>query len=234
MTLKIGKLALGKTPRIAAGFKDHTSPGLIKKARQMGLDIAEMRIDQYASFERGHVLKEIAKFKDFPKIATIRSRKEGGNWNLSEKERLSLFKAVLPKVHAVDIELSSTKILAPVVKAARAAGKTVIISYHNFKQTPKTAILNKTLKQAKARGADIVKIAAMARKRADVQALAVFTLDNADKNLITIAMGERGSISRISFPALGSLITYASFGGTTAPGQLSYEKTAALLKILYP
>lgn len=233
MTLKIGKLPLNGTPRIAAGFKDHTPLGLIRKARKGGLDIAEMRIDQYASFARGHVLKEIAKFKDFPKIATIRSRKEGGNWNLSEKERLALFAAVLPKVQAVDIELSSTAILGAVVKAARAAGKTVIISYHNFKQTPKPAVLNKTLRQAKARGADIVKIAAMARKRADVQALAVFTRDNADQNLITISMGERGSVSRVAFPALGSLITYASCGGTTAPGQLSYDKTAALLKVIY-
>ncbi len=232
--IKIGKLCLNGIPRIAVSFRDHTPRGFLRKAREKGVDVAELRIDQYTSFDPAHVLNEITKFKNFPTIATIRSREEGGGWNLSEKDRLSLFKAILPKIDAIDIELSAKAILAPVVKAAHAAGKLAIISYHNFERTPKGGVLNRILKQAKSSGADIVKLATMTLSGADIRALAAFTLAHADKNLIAITMGAQGVISRILFPALGSLITYASFGEPTAPGQMRYERTLDLLRIFYP
>ncbi len=232
--IKIGKLTLNGTPRIAVVFRDNTPQDLLRKAKENGLDVAELRIDQYTSFDRNHVLKEISKFKNFPTIATIRSHKECGGWNLSEKQRLSLFKAILPKIDAIDIELSSKEILDQAVKAAHSAGKLVIISYHSFDQTPKADVLNKIFEQAKSLGADIVKIATMALNRTDIQTLAAFTIANSGKNLITIAMGTQGVISRIFFPSLGSLMTYASLGEPTAPGQLHYDMTFDLLRILYP
>ena len=82
-------------------------------------------------------------------------------------------------------------------------------------------------------GADITKIAAMALGGKDVQRLAAFTIENADKNIITIAMGSEGTCSRVLFPALGSLLTYASLGESTAPGQLPYSDTFDILRRLY-
>ena len=232
--IKLGKLILNGTPRIAVGFNDRTNPTILMDAKKLGLDIAELRIDQYSSFEKKHVLKQISKFRHFPTIATIRSKKEGGGWNLSESARLQLFETIIPKIDAIDIELSSKEILPKVIKKAQSAKKSVVISYHNFDRTPDVRALSKILKEAKTLGADIVKIATMALRKADVQALAAFTSANASQNLVTIAMGSEGLISRIFFPVLGSLITHAYLGEPTAPGQLHYEKTFDYLRLFYP
>ncbi|MBI3307659.1 MAG: type I 3-dehydroquinate dehydratase [Candidatus Omnitrophica bacterium] len=231
--LKIGKLVLGVTPRIAVPFKDHAAGRILRQAKRAGLDIAELRIDHYSSFESRHVLKEISKFRQFPTIATIRSKREGGKWNLSEAARLELFRGVSGKVDALDIELSSKQILSKVIKLARKAKITVIVSYHNFDKTPGLKTLSRIAKKAKTAGADIVKIAALAKRQKDVQTLAKFTVENAPLNLITIAMGPHGRLSRVFFPALGSLITYAHLGKKTASGQLSYGETSGFLKTFY-
>lgn len=232
--IKLGKLILDGTPCLAVGFKDGVSAKTIDDIQKNGLDIVELRIDSFSSFDKPHVLKEISKFKNFPIIATIRSSKEGGGWNLSETDRLSLFEELIPKVDVVDIELSSEKIVKDVVKTAHKSGKLVLISYHNFDRTPDVKELNKIISKAKKLGADIVKIATLALKREDIQKLAAITLENKSKNLVTIAMGAEGVISRILFPALGSLITYASLGQPTAPGQLDLSATFDLLRKLYP
>jgi 3-dehydroquinate dehydratase-1 len=45
-------------------------------------------------------------------------------------------------------------------------------------------------------------------------------------------MGDAGVASRVLFPALGSLLTYASAGTQTAPGQLDLDEAVALLRRL--
>ena len=232
--LKLANLDLNGTPRVAIGFKDKISSEVLKEIADFGLDIVELRVDQYSSFDTAYVVQEVKKFRAFPSIATIRSAMEGGGWNLSEKKRKDLFENILPHVDAVDIELSSKEILKEVVAKAHKAKKLVFISYHNFDKTPTAEKLNQVIKEAKASGADVVKIATLAKNIEDVQVLAEFTIKNSSKNIITISMGSEGVISRIFFPSLGSLVTYASLGGATAPGQLDYALTVDLLRRMYP
>jgi 3-dehydroquinate dehydratase-1 len=232
--INLGLKKLDGRPRIVLSLNDATPPDLIQEARQLGLDLVELRIDQYASFDSKHVLREVGRFKDCSTIATIRIKAEGGVWNLPEQERLSLFKKIIPEVNAVDIELSAETILPDVVQAAHAAKKIVIISYHNFDRTPTLNELNGIMDEAKSFGADIVKIAARTTKQEDIQTLASFTIANAMKNVVTIAMGSEGALSRVFFPALGSLLTYAYLGQPTAPGQLEYRELFELLKKFYP
>lgn len=197
------------------------------------MDIAELRVDLFSSSEKEYVFKELRKFKGIPTLATIRSKKEGGQWQRTESARLALLKAVLPLVDAVDIELSSAGILKEVIQEARRLKKIAIVSYHNFKTTPTLDSLKKILKKAKAAGADVVKIAAMANSRKDMRTLAEFTLSHADQKLITLSMGKEGAISRILFPALGSLLTFAHAGHSTAPGQWDLKTTSFFIRKLY-
>ena len=222
-----------KHPLIAVPFADRTRPAAIGQAKKNGMDIAELRIDLYSSRQRGHVLKEIKKFEALPTIATIRSKKEGGQWSGSERERLELFKSILPCVGAVDVELSSKSILKEVIGEARRLKKTVIVSYHNFKTTPGQKFLVQILKKAKAAGADVVKIAVMARSKKDLQAMADFTASHAGDKIITLSMGREGALSRILFPSLGSLLTFAHVGRPTAPGQMDLKTTAFFFQKLY-
>ena len=231
--LKIGRLSLDGTPRIVVPFIGGAGKKTLAAAKKCGLDIAELRIDLFSHQDPPFVLKEISKFRRWPVIVTLRSRREGGQWKGSEPLRLKLFRAVIPKAAAVDIELSSTKILSQVVRLAHRAKKPVIVSYHNFDRTPDLAALLRTVKQAKRQGADIVKIAAMTRSRKDLQTLARLTAENAHLNLVIIAMGSRGMVSRIFFPVLGSLMTYARLGRPTAPGQFSCRETLHYLKTFY-
>lgn len=232
--IKLGNLTLNGTPRVVVGFRDNVSAEMIEDIENFGLDVVELRIDQYASFEKDHVLREAAKFKKFPSIATIRSEKEGGEWKLSDEKRCALFNAVLAHVNAIDVELSSRSILKKVVSAAHKLKKLVIISYHNFDETPSIDKLNEVTKEAKIFGADIVKIATLILSNADIQLLADYTIQNSSKNIVTVGMGSVGALSRILFPSLGSLMTYASLGRSTAPGQFEYKQTSELLRLLYP
>lgn len=221
------------TPLIAVPLADKVSPSSIHRAKKLGMDIAELRIDLFSSYKKDHLLIEIKKFKGIPVIATIRSKKEGGRWSGSEKERLELFKTVLPHAAYVDIERSSKLILKEVVREAKKLKKTVIISYHDFSKTPEMNFLKKILKSAKSAGADIVKIAVTAKSLQDVRRLGEFTASHATQKLITLSMGKTGALSRLLFPSLGSLVTFASHGRSTAPGQWDLKMTSAYFKKLY-
>ncbi len=232
--IKLRNLTLNGTPRVAVGFTDAANTELLRHALDYGVDVAELRIDQYKSYEKDYVIDQIQKFTCLPTIATIRSKSEGGAWNLPESQRLDLFKHILTKVDAIDIESSSISIAPDLINAAHKAGKLVVVSYHNFSATPNLVDLTKTINEAKNLGADIVKIATHIKDRENLHCLAHLTLENKAKNLIVIGMGPLGTLTRILFPALGSLLTYAFIGQPTAPGQLDYSMTADFLRKLYP
>lgn len=233
--MKLADLMEGGVPLIAVSFSDATPDSAIADAESDGLDIAELRIDRYKSLEALYVLDHVTRFSRLPTIATIRTKAEGGAWEGAESDRLELFRAVLPHVDAVDIELSATEILPELVTDAHMQGKVVVVSNHNFDYTPSLADLENMAQRAKQSGADYVKISTMAKTLADIKTLAMFTLRNAELGLIVSAMGNQGSVSRVFFPALGSRITYAHAGGQPlVPGQLEYQDTFNMFRRFYP
>ena len=120
------------------------------------------------------------------------------------------------------------------IKLARKYRKTVIVSSHNFQKTPGSSILEKTLKASLKKGADIVKIAAKANSLSDVKRLMEFTAKHRKQNIITMSLGDVGSISRLIFPGAGSLLTYGYLTKPFGPGQLPVDVLCKLLRIYYP
>ncbi|MCC6152673.1 MAG: type I 3-dehydroquinate dehydratase, partial [Candidatus Hydrogenedentes bacterium] len=226
--------ALDGSPRIAVPFRDGNDSAFIARAVELGVHIAELRIDQFAKRDAANVLNEIEKFKAVPILATIRSAAEGGNWHDSDSSRLALYKAILPKIDAVDVELSSSAIAADLTAAAHALHKPVILSFHDFAKTPPLDTLNAIVRDARSAGADIVKVAAMCNSQDDVRTLTRFTLDHAHEGVVVIGMGPIGITTRVLLPALGSLFTFAAYGEGTAPGQLQLEEMATIFAKLYP
>lgn len=231
---KLRDLLTGIAPAIAVSFADPTSDEDLLIARREGLDVAELRIDRYSSTDVDHVVSHVRRFASFPTIATIRTADEGGDWTGSDADRVALFQAVIQEVDAIDIELSSTAILDQVVALAKAAGKVVIVSNHNFDATLPLDELHAMVLDAKAKGADFVKISAWAHTFDDVRTLAQLTLQDAELGLIVIAMGDHGTTSRVFFPALGSCLTYAWGPGWPVPGQLDFHDTFEALRRYYP
>jgi len=225
---------LGDAPPIAVSFADEITDADIEQARQDGLDVAELRIDRYSSFDPQHVTTQVQRFSAFPTIATIRTQAEGGEWVGSDEDRLGLFRAILPLVHGVDIELSSMAILPDLIAEAHRQEKVVIVSNHNFESTPTLGELEAMARRAKELGADFVKLSAMTRSTEDLQTLAGFLLRNSGLGLIVIGMGAHGTASRVFFPALGSRLTYAYAVKWPVSGQLTFDQTFDMLRTFSP
>src|SRR3989344_1921304 len=120
------------------------------------------------------------------------------------------------------------KIMKDVIKEAHRFKKRVIVSYHDFRNTPAEGQLSAIIKNSRDAGGDIVKIASFAKDKKDITRLASLTASHND--IITIAMGRLGIVSRLFFPMLGSLLTYCSVTKSSAPGQMPLKTTAKLLK----
>jgi 3-dehydroquinate dehydratase I len=231
---KLAELLSSTVPAIAVSFADEVTDEELSEAQEGGLDVYELRIDRYASFSADHVLAQVRRFADRPTIATIRTDDEGGQWIGSEAERLALFKAVIPEVGGIEVELRSS-IAADVVRAAHKAGKVAIVSNHNFDETLPIDKLEWMAYEAKNDlGADFVKLSAMTHSLGDIRTLAEFTLKNASLGLIVVGMGEHGTASRVFFPALGSCLTYAYAQAWPVSGQLTFRETFAELRLFYP
>jgi 3-dehydroquinate dehydratase-1 len=234
--IKIGAVALNGTPRVVVGFDDRITSHDVDDAQANGLDLAEIRVDQFRDYTTGHVFKKLDLFAGkIPIIATIRTKEEGGSWSGSEAERRTLFEAIIPHADAIDVELQSDAMLAAVGPQVKRAGKVLVVSFHDFDATPPLATLENIVDQAKARGADIVKIATNIRDADDIRVLSSLLVSRAGKDLVVIGMGGKGVITRVLFPALGSLMTFAAaLGHHTAPGQLPYQDMFETLRRLYP
>jgi len=230
--LRIGPLELGAAPCIAVPFDDTPTRAELQALRARGLDLAELRIDHFAARDAASVRAVLARCEGIPTLATIRIAAEGGGWQAGEPERAKLFLALLDAVDAVDVELAAGEVLREVLPAARAAGRLVIASHHDFAATPAPAALADVVARAATAGADVVKIAAAVRGPDDVRALARVLVEPAPIGRIVIGMGEAALATRVLFPALGSLVTYAHAGRATAPGQLPLDELVALLRRL--
>lgn len=236
--LRIGELELGPVPRIAAVFSDAELRAGADAVRRHA-DLIELRIDRFTRLDAPHVLdvcrqaRESTRSSAMPIIATVRASYEGGKSRLDEAARLALYEAVIPAVDAVDVELAS-EIREPVLSAARARRIPVIVSHHDFERTPPDGELLASIERGAATGADIVKLATMARESGDVDRLLGILRAHRSRNLILIAMGAEGAVSRVFFPLFGSLLTYACVEGAVAPGQLPLADLDRELRLYSP
>ena len=215
----------GKTrPKIAAVITGSAASTVVEKAVSQGADLLEARIDTFRSLDPASLavaLKELKRSSRLPLILTVRSKKEGGARDIPDEKRLELFNSLMKFADYVDIEASSSGILKNVLKSATKERKKSIVSYHNFKSTPGDKKFKEIIESALSSGADIVKLATYVNSFEDLRRLS--RLLSLSDRLIIIGMGPLGAASRVFFPMIGSLITYRSITGKTAPGQLKLK-----------
>ncbi|HOG19471.1 MAG TPA: type I 3-dehydroquinate dehydratase [Salinivirgaceae bacterium] len=121
----------------------------------------------------------------------------------------------------LDIELPENLRLK-LIEKARNSGCKVILSYHNYTNTPTLQELTKIINNLFTKGADVVKITCMANDQADCSR--VLGLYENYKNLVAFCMGKLGLITRLAAPIVGAPYTYASILDTEiAPGLPSYS-----------
>ncbi len=223
--VRIGSLELNKS--IIASIGEAPIDSAIK-AKQLGADIMELRIDLLGADAR-KILAQLNKL-GLPVIITNRMKQEGGAWEVSEDGRIQKLLSLLPLADAVDIELCAEK-RDVVVKKAKGTGKTVIISTHDFQRTPEIDIMLGVIRESFEAGADIAKLAVTPHSLEDVLRLLEVTL-RGNGAVCTIAMGDMGRHSRVVAPIYGSVMTYGYVDTPTAPGQLRVDELKYMLKIL--
>lgn len=232
--IQLGDAALGQSPCLVLAVRDTDAAASIATAISDGVQVLEYRVDLFVNESPGETATFLQQHGSVGKLLTVRGADEGGGWRRSEQERLQAYLGLLPHVHAIDIELHAVDIRDELISAAQEQEKLVICSHHNFSHTPSLSQLDDYAAEAYAEGADVFKLAAACDFDEDLKALAEFTLKWSPLHVITIGMGESAMLSRVFFPALGSLATYTFLGEATAPGQLTCAETVQYLHTFYP
>jgi len=191
-------------------------------------DLFELRLDHLAGIVE-QLENKLPRLRA-PLIITARHPQEGGANNLSLRQRRDLLTRFLPHADYVDVELRSASALRSLLMLAKHKKVQRIISFHNFKSTPSLGVLMVKGRAAKARGANIFKVATLTDTPIEFTRLLDFvTRKNVNLPVAAMGIGKLGAISRILLARAGSALAYASVSTETdIEGQLSLEQLRAL------
>ena len=189
-------------------------------------DYAEIRFDFLNPNLVPDALQQIK--KDLRKcVCTLRPVSEGGKFEGGEKNRISIIKLIAEyNPFLLDVELNTLSKNKNLRRYLKNTGTDILVSWHNFKQTPSNSALKKKLTQMK-KISNNIKIVTMAKSINDAtQVLSLYKNNNT--KLIAFSMGNYGRISRILCLFLGSPYTYTSLGKPIAPGQFSVDEVKSI------
>ncbi|MFS0706073.1 type I 3-dehydroquinate dehydratase [Cellulomonas sp. 179-A 9B4 NHS] len=227
------------TPDAAAADARALPPGVA--------DVVEVRLDHVAGSAADPALATAALRAvraalpdDVPVLATFRSAREGGAQPADDAAYAAVVLAAITSagvVDAVDVELATPDaVRADLLAAARAHGVPVVVSTHDFAGTPSADALVDVLRRQRDAGADVCKVAVTPADADDVltllQATRTFARE-ADRPVVTIAMGGLGLVTRLAGEVFGSALTFGSVGAGSAPGQLDAVRLREVLTLVH-
>lgn len=202
----------------------------IAQATLAGAEILELRLDYLAEPGATLIAKLVSMVQDhsFEIIATCRPDWEGGKFGGSDNERFGFLKtAAQAGADWIDMELVSlTKHPQALVDILGVPPASLIISSHNFEGMPDD--LDQRLLDIAEKVPGIAKIAYLAPSIHEC--FTALDILNAyvrqGQNIIALAMGAEGVISRLLAKKLGAYLTFAALeeGAATAPGQTTISE----------
>lgn len=214
-------------------------PEAIQRASAVG-DMIELRLDYLADNESKPAL---ALLRDYfenagpPMILTFRPAEQGGHTNSDPDARGRFWTALINTSGRalLDLELDLVLRFAAEAQTGEPAidWSRVICSHHDFTGVPSG--LDELYQRMAATPARILKIAVQANDATDC--LPVFRLleraKREGREMIAIAMGPSGIMTRILGPSRGSFLTYGSLddASANAPGQLTAKKLREVYRI---
>ncbi|GAA4681936.1 type I 3-dehydroquinate dehydratase [Frondihabitans cladoniiphilus] len=238
MTLRGVELGAGQ-PKICVPLTGATVDELLAQVERLPagrFDLVELRIDYLERVDERRQALDAAEAvraalpDSVPLLFTFRSAAEGGQreLDLGDYERLLTGAIATRAVDAIDVEMfTELGVLERIVNAAHEAGVVVVMSSHDFHETPPLDQIVARLTLQQDLGADVVKIAVMPTSPRDVltllEATDEFRQTKGVRPAITMAMGPLGVVSRLSGEIFGSCLTFGSVGDASAPGQVPVE-----------
>lgn len=235
-------------PRIAVSIMGKDDSELceeIKKLDDVKFDIVEWRVDFYKDIENiecvKNVLHHIRKsLVNIPVIFTFRSKKEGGNKEISKEYYVELISEIVKskEIDLVDVELfTGDELVKNIIDLSHENEVKVIVSNHDFSKTPSKEEITQRLKKMISLGADLPKIAVMPKDMNDVLILLSATTEikerYKDNPIITMSMGKMGMISRVAGEFFGSSLTFGAVQEASAPGQIQCDDLEIILNLLH-
>ncbi|QCB94947.1 type I 3-dehydroquinate dehydratase [Cellulomonas shaoxiangyii] len=230
------------TPERAAADARALPPG--------AADVVEVRLDHVAGSAADPALVtatlravRAALPDDVPVLATFRSAREGGVQPADDAAYAAVVRAAVRAAvdagaaDAVDVELATPDALRDdLLAGARAHGLPVVVSTHDFTGTPPHDALVDVLRRQRDVGADVCKVAVTPADADDVLTLLRATRTfarEADRPVVTIAMGGLGLVTRLAGEVFGSALTFGSVGAASAPGQLDAVRLREVLALVH-
>ena len=231
-------------PKIILPIVEQTEAAVLEQGRAFAalkVDCVEFRADWFADWRDAAALgrclsglREV--LGDKLLLVTLRTRPEGGEADASLAEYTDFCRQVWESGCAdlLDIEFFPAGDALPgLIAQTQAHGVKVVCSSHDFAKTPSREEMVSRLCAMQAAGADLPKLAVMPQNRRDVLALLAATAEMADCHpetpIITMSMGALGGVSRICGEAMGSAMTFACAGKSSAPGQIELDVLAPIL-----
>lgn len=239
-------VANGKFPLICAPLVGRTSPDILAELNlilQKQPHMLEWRVDFFESIADIAAVISTAKAikiaaHGVPVLFTRRSKLEGGERiTLNEDQVIDLYAAVCAsqQIDLIDYELvNEAANVTRVREVAHANGVKLILSFHDFERTPNQAELVAKFTAAEKMGADVAKVAVMAKNPDDVLALLSATRQASGQvqiPVVSMSMGSYGSLTRLFGWAYGSALTFAVGARSSAPGQIPIEDLNTVLNI---
>ena len=212
-------LTLGKIPFVVGTLTTRAGLAAFPSEHHDACDIAEVRLDETGVFPDWMEACRKIEAAGRPVLLTLRSTRDGGKCGRSREERRALLTQAAACASLVDVEHNSDA-PAELQPAVAAAGKLLLVSYHDFAGTPSRGELEKIIAAASPH-ASVVKIATMVHTDADLATLDAVLREPRKIPLCLIGMGAKGTQTRTDYPALGSCLTYGYLDAVSAPGQLA-------------
>lgn len=204
----------------------------IKRAAEVA-DIIELRFDCLEKEKLDEVMRDFDRLRKLavqPFIVTFRPAEQGGHRAIALNERIDFWSrefSLKPGDFAdIEAELLTNQ-------KSQLSSDQVICSHHDFLGVPSN--LTELCEQMKTTSAAVIKIAVHAEDAVDC--IPIFNLlDRAQRDgreMIALAMGPAGIMTRILGPARGSFLTYGSVDNesTTAPGQVNARDLREIYRI---
>ena len=169
--VKLNNVVLGDgSPKIAVPIVATEQAAIIEQAKTVLAaqpDVIEWRIDFLASVLDPEKLKTAAldlrqTLGETPLLTTFRTAKEGGNLAIDDEKYFQIVRLVVENelTTAIDVELFHQKeAIMRIVELAHVHGIKVIMSSHDFKQTPADCEIYYRIHRMADLGADVAKIA---------------------------------------------------------------------------
>jgi 3-dehydroquinate dehydratase/shikimate dehydrogenase len=181
------------------------------------------------------VAEFLSQHKDVAAIATCRRKAFGGSFAGTLADELKILTAAAKAgCGLLDLEIESAEECAPAAlealrEASEDAGAALLISFHDFHNAADPEAAYHRIQRFEP---DFIKIVSTAHNLTDsLKLLEWLTARSGQAQLVAIAMGEPGIVSRVLSLRAGSAFTFAAApdGVETAPGQM----TARTLKDIY-